>query len=67
MTVCPQQLVPQMLVKAVKSNDFEKFDALGGMECIECGCCSFICPAKIPLTQRFKYGKAKVREMNAEA
>ena len=67
MTVCPQQLVPQMLVKAVKSNDFEKFDALGGMECIECGCCSFICPAKIPLTQRVKYGKAKVREMNAEA
>lgn len=66
MTVCPQQLVPQMLVKAVKSNDFEKFDALGGMECIECGCCSYICPAKIPLTQRFKYGKAKVREMNTE-
>ncbi|MDE5669908.1 MAG: electron transport complex subunit RsxC [Eubacterium sp.] len=66
MTVCPQQLVPQMLVKAVKTNNFEKFDALGGMECIECGCCSYICPAKIPLTQRFKYGKAKVREMNAK-
>ncbi len=66
MTVCPQQLVPQMLVKAVKTNNFENFDALGGMECIECGCCSYICPAKIPLTQRFKYGKAKVREMNTE-
>lgn len=66
MTVCPQNLVPQMLVKAVKSDDFEKFNALGGMECIECGCCSYICPAKIPLTQRFKYGKVKVREMNAK-
>ena len=66
MTVCPQNLVPQMLVKAVKSNDFEKFNALGGMECIECGCCSYICPAKIPLTQRFKYGKVQVRKMNAK-
>lgn len=66
MTVCPQTLVPQMLVKAVKSNDFEKFNALGGMECIECGCCSYICPAKIPLTQRFKYGKVRVRKMNAK-
>ncbi len=66
MTVCPQQLVPQMLVKAVKSEDFEKFNALGGMECIECGCCSYICPAKIPLTQRFKYGKVQVRKMNTK-
>ena len=66
MTVCPQQLVPQMLVKAVKSEDFEKFNALGGMECIEWGCCSYICPAKIPLTQRFKYGKVQVRKMNTK-
>lgn len=66
MTVCPQQLVPQMLVKAVKSEVFEKFAALGGMECIECGCCSYICPAKIPLTQRFKYGKVQVRKMNTK-
>ena len=66
MTVCPQNLVPQMLVKAVKADDFEKFNALGGMECIECGCCSYICPAKIPLTQRFKYGKVQVRKMNTK-
>jgi electron transport complex protein RnfC len=25
-----------------------------GMECCECGCCSFICPAKRPLTQEIK-------------
>lgn len=66
MTVCPQNLVPQMLVKAVKADDFEKFNTLGGMECIECGCCSYICPAKIPLTQRFKYGKVQVRKMNTK-
>ena len=51
-----------MLAKSVKALDFERFDSLGGMECIECGCCTFVCPAKIPLTQMFKMGKAKVRE-----
>ena len=36
------------------------------MECIGCGCCSFICPAKIPLVQHFRYAKAVSRELNAE-
>lgn len=63
-SVCPQTLIPQMMAKAVKSENFEQFDKLGGMECIGCGCCSYICPAKIPLTQLFKLGKLKVREIN---
>ena len=37
----------------------ERFDEEGfvkndGMECCECGCCSFVCPAKRPLTQQIK-------------
>ena len=27
---------------------------LNGMECMECGSCTFVCPAKRPLTQAFK-------------
>ena len=34
--------------------DEEAFLANHGMECCECGCCSFICPAKRPLTQEIK-------------
>lgn len=60
---CPENLVPQMMAKAVKSDKFEEFDRLGGMECIGCGCCSYVCPAKIPLTQFFRYGKAVLRDM----
>lgn len=61
---CPENLVPQMLAKSVKTQNVETFEKLGGMECIECGCCAFVCPAKIPLTQMFKLGKAQVREMH---
>ena len=60
-------LVPQMMAKAVKSNKFDSFAGLGGMECIECGCCTYVCPAKIPLTQLFKHGKAIVRSNASKA
>ena len=51
-----------MLSKSVINSDFEKFEALGGMECVKCGCCSYICPAKIPLTQLITIGKATVKQ-----
>lgn len=60
---CPEILVPQMMCKSIKANDYEKFADLGGMECMECGSCTFVCPAKIPLTQMFKLGKVKVKEV----
>lgn len=59
-SVCPQHLVPQMLVKAMKAQDIEKFDDLGGAECMECGCCTYVCPAKIPITQMLKLGRAQI-------
>ena len=37
------------------------------MECIECGCCTYVCPAKRPLTQSFKLAKAEVRAAKAAA
>ena len=27
------------------------------MDCIECGCCDYVCPSQIPLTQRFRENK----------
>ena len=51
-----------MLSKSVINSDFEKFEDLGGMECVKCGCCSYICPAKIPLTHLITIGKAAVKQ-----
>ena len=52
--VCPEHLVPQMMMDAAERHDMEKFQKLNGMECVECGCCAYTCPAKRPLTQAFK-------------
>ena len=32
------------------------------MDCFECGSCSFVCPAHIPLVQQFRMAKAMVRK-----
>ena len=52
--VCPEHLVPQLMMNAAERHDMEEFQGLSGMECVECGCCAYTCPAKRPLTQAFK-------------
>ena len=52
--VCPEHLVPPLMMKASLNHDLEKFQSLNGMECVECGCCAYTCPARRPLTQAFK-------------
>jgi electron transport complex protein RnfC len=48
---CPMFLVPFELAKAGTHSDEESFIKMDGLECIGCGCCSYICPAKRSLTQ----------------
>lgn len=52
--VCPGRVVPSKLADCAEHFDEEGFLKGNGMECCECGCCSFICPAKRPLTQEIK-------------
>ncbi len=52
--VCPGRVVPRKLADFAEHYDEEAFLSHNGMECCECGCCSFICPAKRPLTQTIK-------------
>ena len=42
------------MMKAAERHDLDAFVKLNGMECCECGCCAYICPARRPLTQAFK-------------
>lgn len=52
--VCPGRIIPSQLADYAEHFDEEAFLKNDGMECCECGCCSFICPAKRPLTQEIK-------------
>jgi H+/Na+-translocating ferredoxin:NAD+ oxidoreductase subunit C len=60
--VCPMGLQPTRLYKLIDNSKFSDAMALNLMDCKECGCCSFSCPAKIPLVHGFKYGKKMARK-----
>ncbi len=52
--VCPGRVIPSRLAVLAERGDKEAFIKMNGMECCECGCCSYICPAKRQLTQSIK-------------
>ena len=46
---CPNQIVPMQLVKDARLRNKPAFAGHAGMECCDCGCCSYVCPAGIDL------------------
>lgn len=58
---CPLYLSPTKLAHAVKFRDYELAQQYDIMACCECGCCSFVCPANIPLPQYIRAGKNQLR------
>ena len=68
--VCPSFITPVIMMDYALRLDKEGFEKVKGMECIECGSCSYVCPAKRPLTQAFKLMRQHIladRRMAAEA
>lgn len=57
---CPENLIPQILIGYAQRQDYEGFEKANGMECCECGSCTFVCPAKRRLTQAFKQARRQV-------
>lgn len=52
--VCPEKLLPYYIYTYYLDNNIEKLYRLSADKCTECGCCSYICPAKIDLRQYVK-------------
>jgi electron transport complex protein RnfC len=63
---CPMALMPLRIGDLGRLEMIDDFLATGGMDCIECGCCSFSCPSKRPLVQWIRTGKLRVREAAAK-
>ena len=64
-TACPLNLNPTLFSKALDLESKDDKIALLTKEkvmlCMECGCCSFVCPAKRPLVQNNRLGKMDLR------
>ena len=61
--VCPMELKPLLYAKYAAKEDWQTVKSLNVMDCMECRCCEYICPSKIPLLYSIRAGKAAVRGM----
>jgi electron transport complex protein RnfC len=59
-------LIPGELGKLCEFNQFEDAADKDLFQCIECGACAYVCPAKRPLVQLFQYGKAEIQAERME-
>ncbi len=57
---CPMNLLPGTLSVAAENEVWDIAEDYFVMDCMECGCCSYVCPAHRPLVQHFKRAKAEI-------
>jgi electron transport complex protein RnfC len=64
---CPVFLNPQLLGALARAERYAEMRDEHLADCMLCGCCSYVCPSNIPLSQLFAAAKARVRKLPAVA
>lgn len=54
---CPMNLMPNMLSIYAENEFWDKAGTYSPKDCIECGCCAYVCVARRPLVQHIKLVK----------
>ena len=62
-TVCPMGLEPYLLMSMGERDLFERMEEERTMDCMECGSCSYICPANRPLLDYIRLGKVEITKL----
>jgi electron transport complex protein RnfC len=60
--VCPLSLNPTYLFKLIEHDRYKEAQEEGLLDCKECGCCGYSCPAHLPLVQGMKLGKLMLKK-----
>jgi len=64
---CPVFLNPQLLGSLAQHARYDEMEAAHLWDCMLCGCCSYVCPSNIPLSQLFQASKSQLRRRKAGA
>jgi electron transport complex protein RnfC len=58
--VCPMGLSPYYLEAVSAADKLDLAEQAHAMDCMECGCCQYICPSRRPLLDQIRMGKSKL-------
>jgi electron transport complex protein RnfC len=64
---CPVFLNPSLLGTLAQAGRYVEMEDADLMDCMLCGCCSYVCPSNIPLSQMFALGKNMLRRQKEAA
>ncbi len=64
---CPVFLNPQLLGVMARAGRYEETEDHHIWDCMLCGCCSYVCPSNIPLSQLFQVTRTALRRLKARA
>ena len=64
--VCPMHLTPVYMHLYAEKRMWDEAEGLNLRDCIECGSCNYICPARVPLVQSFRTAKFEIRNLAAK-
>jgi electron transport complex protein RnfC len=62
---CPVFLNPQLMGALARVDRFEEMVETNLNDCMLCGCCSYVCPSNIPLSQLFAMSKIQLSRLKA--
>jgi electron transport complex protein RnfC len=60
-SVCPMGIEPYLIMTMVEKEKCEYLDDCHINDCMECGSCSYICPANRPLLDYIRLGKVRLK------
>ncbi len=63
---CPVFLNPQLLGQLALAGRYDEAEAHHIWDCMLCGCCSYVCPSNIPLSQLFQVTRTALRRLQAQ-
>ena len=63
---CPMHLAPTFVRRALEDRDLKKLARYHMEDCNACGCCSFICPAQIPLVETVVQARTLLKRQEVE-
>ena len=62
---CPMHLAPTFVRRALEDGDLKRLSKYHLEDCNACGCCSFICPAQIPLVETIAQARGLLKREGA--
>ena len=59
---CQMRLYPAYLAMFAQKEDLDMCEKYDVFSCVECGCCTYICPAGVPIVQHIRTAKGRILE-----